>query len=496
MNNPVVDWSKPQRQSPSALIILLFKTILSLLKLLWPLLLVLILNKKSGSTTDKYEYIALGISVLSVLRSVIEYYNFRFNISENKLIITSGLFTKKTVTLPLDKIQAVHAEQTWVHRLFNVSKLSFDSAGSEKMEVKIEAVDKFRTAALKELILFNRKEVAVADASAGSVEIQTVKEETLITLAGNDLLKLGFSSNHLEAFFLIAIFVYSTLNNAGVSYKEFEGGAKWLDENFGQNSLSLFLAIAVLLISIGFSVIKILLTYFDFSISRSGKGYRVKSGLLNKKEKFVPFRKIQFISWKANWIRYKIGLFLLQFHATGNEQIQKKMQIKVPVTRNEFISLLLQPYHSLLPVANLKAIKIHRAYIFRRIFILGILPSIIMIPFLYAYFQYNSFFVLLLICFVGLSAFLFQKKFRLWIDNEALQIKKGVWGSHELILKWTHIQSINIEQSIYQRKNNLATLHLNTAGGIINIPFIELNKARAIQNYALYKIECSSESWN
>ena len=331
MSNPATDpiahdsyrdgWSKPQRQSPSALVILLFKAVVSLLKVLWPLLLVFILNKKSNSS-DKYEYIILGVSILSVLRSVIEYYNFRFSISNNNLIITSGLFTKKTVTLPLDKIQAVHAEQTWLHSLFKVSRLSFDSAGSEKMEVKIEALDKLRAGLLKELILSNKSEAVISEN-----EIQIAKEETLITLAPGDLLKLGLSSNHLEAFFLIAAFVYSTLNNAGVSDKEFEGGAKWVYENFGQSSISLllFMAMAVLIISIGFSVIRILLTYFDFIIFRSAAGFRIKSGLLHKKEKFIPFRKIQFISWKANWIRQKIGLFLLQFHATGTEQMQKKM---------------------------------------------------------------------------------------------------------------------------------------------------------------------------
>ena len=69
-----------------------------------------------------------------------------------------------------------------------------------------------------------------------------------------------------------------------------------------------------------------MLTYADFMISRSKKGFRIRSGLINKKEKFVPFRKIQFVSWKANWIRKKIGLFLLRFHATGADHVKNKMQ--------------------------------------------------------------------------------------------------------------------------------------------------------------------------
>jgi len=251
----------------------------------------------------------------------------------------------------------------------------------------------------------------------------------------------------------------------------------------------------VLIISISVSMIKILLTYSDFAIFRSAGRYRIKSGLINKKEKFVPFKKIQFISWKANWVRQKIGLFLLQFHTVGDKQIRTKMQIKVPVTRKSFIPLLLKEYQSLLPVATIPAIHVHKAYIFRRMLISGILPSLILFPFLFSYFQLNSLLILLLTGFVGLSAYLFQKKFRLWIDKEALQIKKGEWGRHELILKWNHIQSILIKQSVYQRKHKLATLCLKTAGGKISIPYIQLQQAREIQNYGLYKIETSNENW-
>jgi putative membrane protein len=490
MNKPAVDWTKPQRQSPAALLILLYKAVISLLKFLWPLLLLLIFRKKTGENKmDTYEIMALVVSILSLARSGFEYYYFRFCVIANELVIKKGFFTKRTITLPLEKIQAVHSEQSWLHSLLNVSSISFDTAGSEKTEAKIEALDHFRSSALKEFLLGHREDIQSAD-----TDTKAPPEEMLISLSGSDLLKLSVSANHLEAFFLLLAFIFSSLQSAGVSDTEYSGIWKWLAELFqtDESRLLLLLVIIALLVAIGISVIRVMLTYADFMISRSEKGFRVKSGLLNKKEKFVPFRKIQFISWKANWIRNKIGLFLLKFHATGEEQLKNKMQVSVPVTRAAYLPVLLEQYHSLLPLAELQAVRIDRAYIRRRVLLLGIIPAVVTGAILYLYYRELALFSLLWILIVWISSWLFQQKFRLWPGNDALQVKKGWVGSHELILKWEKIQSVHLVQSLYQQKMKLASVELTTAAGNISLPFITLQEARQIQNYALYKMESST----
>lgn len=490
MSRKEIDWSIPQRQSPAALIILLLKVMLDVLKLFWPLLLVLVLKKKGGSM-DIYGYAALAISFLSIVISGLDYYYFRFFIVMNELVIKKGFFIKKTIKLPLDKIQAVHMEQTWLHNLLHVSRISIDSAGSEKTEAKIEALDSIRASAIREFILghYVARQTSQPD--------QPSAQGKIITLGGKDLLKLCVSANHLRAFFLLLVFFYTILENIGVSDKEYNRLWNWLMDYVYDDSirLFLFLSLAVIIISIGFSFVKIILTYFNFSISKASKGFHISSGLINKKEKFIPFRKIQFISWEANWVRKKLGLYMLQFQTIGDEYFEKKMQVKVPVTRAAFIPLLTEYYQPLLPVKEISPIKIHRAYIQRNVMLAGLIPVFVLLPVLYFYFDANSFFTLLWIPFVWFNSWLFQRRFRLWADTASLQIKKGVFGVEELVLRWNNIQSVRLSQSIYQRKHRLATLHFRTAGGIIKVPFIELQTAEKLMNFALYKIEISREPW-
>jgi putative membrane protein len=488
MNPPVIDWSRPQRQSPAALVVLLFKALLNVLRYTWPLLFFIIIRKKSESTdSNNYETIALVVSLLSLLISVVEYYNFRFSIRNNELVVNQGIFIKKTIHLPFEKIQAIHTEQGWLHSFLNVSRISFDTAGSEKLEVKIEALDKIRARALKEFIAGHQKIVKVDQSSPLD------PGEILITLSGKDLFKLSISANHLEAFFLLLAFVYTGLQNAGVSDQVYTGLLKKISDWLGVDGIRLttILISFVLIISIGFSILRIVLVYADFRISKETNGYRIFSGLINKKEKYLPFRKIQFISWRANWLRKQIGMYLLRFHATGAERMKNKMKINVPITREAFIPLLTQSYHPLLIIPESKHIRIAKVFIWRRVLVFGLLPALPLLTLFGIYEGWVALFFILWPLFIFFHYWLFQKKFQLLPGEQALQLKKGKWGEHELIVKWQNIQSVQVEQGIYQRKHNLATLVLKTAAGSIHVPFIELNQAWVLGNYALYKIETS-----
>lgn len=489
MNQPVIDWSIPRRQSPAALLILLLKALMNILRYAWPLLFFLVIRKKPGSGgSNNYETLALVLSLLTLLISLVEYYNFRFCITNNELVINQGLFVKKTIHIPFEKIQAIHTEQGWLHNLLNVSRISFDTAGSEKTEVKIEALDKKTAGALKEFIAGYRNFGDEAEPVARD------PGETIITLSGKDLFKLSISANHLEAFFLLLTFIYTGLQNVGVNDEAYTGILKKISDWLGVDGvrLTVILISIALVVSIGFSILRIVLVYADFRITREKKGYRIYSGLVNKKEKFLPFNKIQFISWRANWLRKQIGMYLLRFHATGADHMKNKMKINVPITRAAFIPILAQSYQPFDEVSKGKPIRIARVFIWRRLLILGLLPAIPLGILVGIYEGWEALLFLFWPLFILIHYWLYQKKFILHSGEHAFQLTKGKWGEHELIVKWQNIQSVQLEQGMYQRKHKLATVVIQTAAGPVKLPYIQLEQARMLGNYALYKMENST----
>lgn len=484
MSNPRIDWSQPQRQSWAAMFIILYKIIIRLLKIFWPVLIYYLFKNKKNEF-DSFELMIVGLSIFSLLGSVVEFIFFRFYIQDENLVIRSGFITKKMVSIPLNKIQAVHIEQTWLHSILNAARLSFDSAGSEKVEVKIQAIDKKEAEDFKRFILHERTD------ATNEEQVILPKDETIIKLNGNDLLKLSLSANHLEAFVLMLAFFLSALEQIrDVFSAEYNNFLDWVS-GFNTSFLAALLAgiVIALIVSIIISTVRIVLRYYDFTINRSTRGYFIHTGLLNIQEKLVPFNKIQYISWSANWIRKKIGLYLLHFHAIGSENINEKLRVKVPITTGGMIPLLLQKYHPLLPVNELQPLRVHRAYIFRRMLIVGLIPVLVLSIPGFIYLGTKALWLLVWLLIITVSAVLFQQKFRLWTDADALQIRKGHLGQAELILRWDMIQSVTLQQSIYQQGRGLATVHLHTAGGTVDIPYIPIAEAREIMNYALYMIE-------
>src|SRR5688572_2068528 len=123
------DWHIPQRQAMAGILIMLYKTVITVIKTMWVLLLILIF--RTGQRSAGYlEYTVLGIAVFILLQSIVEFFYFRFYMLNDELIIKKGFLRKKNIAIPLQKIQAVHIEQSILHQLMDVVKVKIDTAGS------------------------------------------------------------------------------------------------------------------------------------------------------------------------------------------------------------------------------------------------------------------------------------------------------------------------------------------------------------------------------
>lgn len=491
MTEREIDWSIPQRQSVAAIFIVMAKSLIEVIKYAWPIVFVILLGT-SGEKSNSLELIVLLVPIFPIAASLIDFLFFRYSIQDSELIIKKGLLVRKTIVLPVEKIQSIQIDRTWLHNLFKSAKVSFDSAGSEKLEIEINAIKLEKAEALREYLNISRKQTNI------DTNQQIRDEEVIITLATRDLLKLSISSNHLEAFFILLAFALSAIDNIEkVIGKPAKGFWQFVQEFVAGSSFKMvmFLVVAIMFVSIAVSVARVLLLYLDFRITRYSQGFRIKTGLINMKEKLVPLKKIQHISWHANWLRRRMNLYLLQFHIAGADLVREKQQIKVPITQKSYISQILESYHPLLPVNEMIPLRVHSDYVLISVLLKGLLPSLILAGLTFPFFGGNSLWFLLLIPLTLFQSILFKKKFRFWANGDAMQVYRGVYGTEEAVLRWNNIQKVRLRQSAFQRRRNLATVRIQTAGGRIVVPFVKVEEAQAIVNFALYKIERENQPW-
>src|SRR5690606_124031 len=206
MTEREIDWSIPQRQSVAAIFIVMAKSLIEVFKFAWPIVLVLLLGT-SGEKSNSLELIVLLVPIFPIAAALIDFFFFRYSIQDSELIIKKGLLVRKTIVLPVEKIQSIQIDRTWLHNIFKSAKVSFDSAGSEKLEIEINAIKLEKAEALREYLNISRKQATI------DTNQQIRDEEVIITLGTRDLLKLSISSNHLEAFFILLAFALSAIDN-------------------------------------------------------------------------------------------------------------------------------------------------------------------------------------------------------------------------------------------------------------------------------------------
>jgi len=81
--------------------------------------------------------------VVSVVITLINYYQYTVRIEDEKLIITKGLLEKKRITLPLNRIQAIRIVENPVRQLFGFATVIVESAGGNGEEGKDKKITLF-----------------------------------------------------------------------------------------------------------------------------------------------------------------------------------------------------------------------------------------------------------------------------------------------------------------------------------------------------------------
>lgn len=489
MNKQKDSWTTPQRQAKAGIFIFVYKTAIIVIKGAWPILVLALLRGKSESRNE-YVWILVIVTFLVLLRSILSFIFFRFYIHNDDLIIKKGFIKRKTLSIPLTSIHAVNIEQSLLHQILKISKLRIDTAGSEKMEAEIDAISLHQAEAFKDFLL----QQVPAHVHEPDMHPR-VLEKPLIRLSIADMFKLGLSSNHIQTFFIILAFCISFIQNLEEIFGDevinyLKQSTAWLSVK-----ILFFLAFAALILSVFVSVARTCIAYFNFQLTETLQGFRIRAGLLNTKQYLVPYKKIQLFAWKSNWLRRKIGLYTLEFQQPNREAVGRNQRIKVPITKEPYIHKLLDHYHQDIRHTADSVHRIHQVYAFRRMLIPGLPVAATLVLVFFPWLSYNALYFLVYLIIQYLNASFYRRNFRLYVADTALQVKKGIWGREIRLMRWNKLQHIELKQSIYQRSRNLATLILFSAGGAVKIPFIPLPLAYQIYNYALYKTEVRNEPW-
>jgi putative membrane protein len=511
MSNLKLD--KAQRQSPIGVAVIFFKNLRRAINFFLAVIVVQFgANFKMLGLNVWHWGIIVGILFLII--SYLQYLKFFFYVEGGNFVIEKGVLRQEKTNVPFGRIQTVNTTQNIIQQIFGVVALSIDTAGSVAKEIEISALPRSYAERLEDYLM-SRKYEELGEEQEQLEEEQEApdkeklkreeaaqwrKKEPLVTLNFKDLLRVGFTENHLRS----GLLLFAILNGYIWQFEEYllEPFEPYLEQTANTFLASWVLLLPIVLIlflvvSILSSMVRVLLQYFNLKFFLTPAGIFMQSGLLKRSEYRIPHRKIQYFRWSSNPLRKMIGYKTMNIKQAGGQDLGERKTVSIPGLKSRPLVNVIQTFYP--ERRQSKFIRFDAAFLLAQqyFFWFGVLPSLVVS----AVFYFNHFmlwFYLPLIPFlvlVGYWVYQYQQSVQLRLNTAVIEIKKGwVFPSH-VSMKHYKLQNVSLQQSIFQKRRNLATLTLHTAAGSEVMPHISYQAAITLYNYLLYKIESSDKGW-
>jgi putative membrane protein len=456
-----------------------------------PLLVLLITGR--GSRSELYGLYGVGVLVLV---SVARYFTYRFRLDPDGIAIRSGLLQTTRRDIPYERIHNVSLHQSLLHRLFGVAELRLESASGAKSEAEMRVLSLADAQALESIIrergrLRSGQEETAAEAAAQAATV-------LLSLGTADVVRLGLISN--RGLVLIAA-ALGTLSQTMPDETFWGAIGRWATERFTPDAAQSLpawllgpagLAAGVLAIVIGavlfvrtLSVLLAVLQFHGFRLEEIGRQLRVERGLLTRIRAHMPRRRIQAWRLRETLLHRWFGRQSLRVDSAGGEAgdergVRDLAPLAEPAAMQQLIGHLLQS--RAWPPVVWRPLHPHA---WRR---LVVVPSSIVIgAAALLTWRYGP---------VGLLALaavpLIVVRARLWArhagysESDGLVATRTGWLNREWeFAEIRKLQSLRVTASPIDRRHQMATLWLDTAGassrdGILRIPFMPAAEAHAL----------------
>ena len=405
---------------------------------------------------------AIGFSIASFL-------NFSYLLRGDELIIRSGALRRQFRVIPLARVQNTELRQSAVQRMLGVAELRVETAGSAgSTEARLSVVTLADGQRLRADILARRGRPAMR--TSQSDEAATVPTVLLGRLTVRDLVLAGATSNEAGIVLAAIAGALGVLDDLPIPVPAWlEDPSGLLPDRSVGSVAGLIAAGLLILLVLGrlLSITGAVVSYYGFTLERTGDELRKRYGLLSRREAHIPLRRVQAIRVVESALRRRFGLASLKIETAGGFSGEREMrgaEAFLPLARTESIPVLLREVLADFDYSAVRFQRVHprsrrRAftkYLIALLVVTGVL-TLVLHPLW-----------LLLVGAAPLTYLLaaWQYAHRGYaLASGVVLARSGAMRRVTWIIPERKLQTLHVSASPFQRRHDLATLQLDTASG-------------------------------
>jgi len=451
-------------------------------------------NPNSGNVLSVVLSIFYGVVALPAI--VLQYLRFSYRITPKQIVIQKGVLRRQNRSIPIERIQNIQIQQNLVARIVGIAKVTIETAGSSATEGSLEYVSLSDAHEIRQVVrTFQHRtdeggRAAEADPTADAeAETEDAPSETLFSMDLPRVLLSGafrFSLLYIALIFSVVQFVDPELIVQRVLRSQ--GQIEQMTNTMAVHPALTVLGTTLVAVFFGWvsGILVHLTRYYGFSLWLDGDKLRKRHGLFTVTEGTIPLGKVQALILRTNPLMRAFGWYELEVQTIGMNVDEQGHRVIAPFAQYDDILALAQRVRSFdLPdtFGSVSRLTIRRRF-FRYSLALSALlgPSIYLWP--AGWWQLGGvalpWWGFLLVPVLLLWAVLQYHNHGYAVRNDGLYIQRGVLTHYLWILPTEKHHVFHATASLFQRRLNLKTLFVDTAGAaafaypeVIDLPAAE-----------------------
>ena len=399
---------------------------------------------------------------------------FATDLAPRGLVVREGLIFRNVRQIEYQRIENIDTERGLLHRLLDVAQVRVQTSTGGKPEALISVL---ALSAVEEM-----RQRVFADARPTVEAAPAAQEPPLLHLSAMELVRHGLIDN--RGMILVAAGA-GLLQQAGFFRVNREAIENWLQssaltgvEGLGvamQIVLASFVIISALIAVRILSVVLALITLHDFTLTRHDGDLRARYGLLTRIALTLRTRRIQAVHQSQSLLHRLLGRVSLDVDLAGdsggegdrrNPERMKTRWLALVCPTAAAPALIASALPVFDPAASPDWQPLApgaRSRIFRRGALLALL--IVAGPGFWYLRGAAGFCVPIVVALAWMHAHLYVKYTRWALEPDVLMFQSG-WLTRRLtIVPRDRVQSLNVSTSPFDRRRQMASLSVDTAGG-------------------------------
>ncbi|WP_255195917.1 PH domain-containing protein [Halorarius litoreus] len=429
-----------------------YRAVAALTRLAWILLFATFGSQQAFGLTIALGVVTLGLAV-TLAYQYVYVQRFDYELTDDTLDIRSGVLSRRAREIPYGRVQNVDLSQNLVQRALGISEVRVETAGGGDTEAQLRFVSETEASRLqREIGRLKRGETATEP------DTEVVDStERLYAISPTELALLGVVKLDLRLLSfvvaLVPLFVPS------------------VSEMFPLYSLftvAPFLLVGLAIVSLGVSSVVGITNYYGFTLWRSDGELRYERGLLQRYTGTIPLDKVQSVAITESVLARRLGYASLEVKTAGYAPGEGSgSQSAVPIAERARVQALarqVEPFGDLEFERPPKRARLR--YLVRYSLVVAVLVAVAYGVTRVAPFEppFPWFSVTLLAVLVPPAAHLKWKNLGVALADDHVVTRGGFWTRSTKVVPYYRIQTLVQRETVFQRRRDLATLVIDTAG--------------------------------